>query len=118
MSRLTPESESRLGPRPSEEWHGRGHLMEREEYRGRSSWGLLIGSIFCSSKMSAISSVLQPSTSAKTCGWCCILEPGPRHPMMRLIDRGICIEARIVHDAIDEIIDHGHDGVHSAESFE
>ena len=44
MSRLTAENEARLEPRPSEEWHGRHLLREREE-SGGSSLSLLIGGL-------------------------------------------------------------------------
>jgi len=44
MSRLTSENVARLEARPSEEWHGRHPLRERDEGR-RSSWSLLIGGL-------------------------------------------------------------------------
>src|SRR5262245_35171553 len=46
-----------------------------------------------------------------------VLESGRRHFVMRLVHLGIGVQFRILHDPVDEVIDHRGDGINTAETF-
>ena len=46
-----------------------------------------------------------------------VFEAGPGHAMVGFIHLRIGVELRVVHDAIDEVVHHGSDGIDAAQAF-
>ena len=46
-----------------------------------------------------------------------ILESSGQYPTMRFVHLGVRIKARIDHDPLDQVINHGGDAIHATEAF-